>query len=296
MFPFSYVALLMGFFIGIGITAACIGLFSAALIIICICIGVIRIMPLFRFFHNVLCHLLPTQVDRIEENLKATYTVGGNTSLEEGQYIFMWHPHSVFVSSMFFHTSTKLTDWPSQLRNIKCVASNLVMWFPFMNEIFSELRIIPSDYYVMKGALEAGDSFSVSAGGMREMLYENTSLLSKRRGIFKMALETGTSLVPVISVDDNRLWNTVDMPGWIQDSLKPYDICLPIPTLKSVYKWLGILQNPLKDPIQSIIGKPILVEKIVVPTESDIAKLRTKYIDALQEMYKAETGNELIVQ
>ncbi len=253
-------------------------------------------MPLFRFFHNVLCHLLPTQVDRIEENLKATYTVGGNTSLEEGQYIFMWHPHSVFVSSMFFHTSTKLTDWPSQLRNIKCVASNLVMWFPFMNEIFSELRIIPSDYYVMKGALEAGDSFSVSAGGMREMLYENTSLLSKRRGIFKMALETGTSLVPVISVDDNRLWNTVDMPGWIQDSLKPYDICLPIPTLKSVYKWLGILQNPLKDPIQSIIGKPILVEKIVVPTESDIAKLRTKYIDALQEMYKAETGNELIVQ
>ena len=148
----------------------------------------------------------------------------------------------------------------------------------------------------MKRALEAGDSFSVSAGGMREMLYENTSLLSKRRGIFKMALETGTPLVPVISVDDNRLWNIVDIPARIQDSLKPYDLCLPVPTLKSVYKWLGILQNPLKDPMQSIIGTPILVEKIVAPSESDIAELRSKYIGALQEMYKAETGNELIVQ
>lgn len=296
MFPFSYIALVIGFFIGIGITAACIGLFSAALIIICICIGVIRIAPLFRFLHNISRHLLPKQVDRIEENLKATYTVSGNTSLEAGRYIFMWHPHSVFVSSMFFHTSTKLTEWPSQLRNIKCVASNIVMWFPFMNEIFSELDIIPSDYHVMKGTLEAGESFSVSAGGMREMLYENTSLLSKRRGIFKMALETGTPLVPVISVDDNRLWKTVDMPGWIQDALKPYDMCIPVPTLKSVYKWLGMLRNPLKDPIRSIIGTPILVEKAVAPSESDIAELRRKYIDALQKMYKTETGNELIIQ
>jgi 1-acyl-sn-glycerol-3-phosphate acyltransferase len=165
-----------------------------------------------------------------------------------------------------------------------------------MNEIFSELHIIPSDYHVMKGTLEAGESFSVSAGGMREMLYENTSLLSKRRGIFKMALETGTPLVPVISVDDNRLWKTVDMPGWIQDALKPYDMCIPVPTLKSVYKWLGMLRNPLKDPIRSIIGTPILVEKAVAPSESDIAELRRKYIDALQKMYKTETGNELIVQ
>ena len=296
MFPFSYIALLIGFFIGIGITAACIGFFSATVIIICICIGVIQIMPFFKFFHNILCYLLPKQVNHIEENLKATYTVSGNTSLEMSQYIFMWHPHSVFVSSMFFHTSTKLTEWPLQLRNIKCVASNLVMWFPFMNEIFNEFDIIPSDYHIMKKTLEDGKSFSVSAGGMREMLYENTSLLSKRRGIFKMALETGTPLVPVISVDDNRLWKMVDIPAWIQDALNPYDICLPVPTLKSVYKWLGILRNPLKDPIRSIIGTPILVEKVVSPSESDIAELRRKYIDALQKMYKTETGNELIVQ
>jgi len=296
MFPFSYVALVVGLLIGVGITAACVGLFSVAVLILCISIGMIQIMPLFRFLQRILNRIMPNDIGCIERNIKQTYTISGNSGLEAGRYIFMWHPHSVFASSMFFHTSTRLTEWPSQLRGSRCVALNAVLWLPFMKEIFNEFGIIPSDYHVMKETLEAGESFSVSAGGMREMLYEDTVLMSRRRGIFKMALETGTPLVPVISVNESTMWKIVGLPEWIQDMLEPYDMCLPIPTLKSVYKWLGVLQNPLKDPIRSIIGEPIQVEHVEAPSESDISALRAKYIGALKEMYKRETGIDLVVK
>ena len=296
MFPFSYVALLIGLLIGVGFTAACVGLFSVGILFVCMSIGMIQIMPLFKFLEKIINNLLPDDVKRIETNLEKTYTVAGNTRLDPGKYIFMWHPHGVFASSMFFHTSTSFTKWPSQLRNTKLVASGVVMKMPFMKELYNEFNTIPSDYHVMKGALESGDSISVSAGGMREMLYENTVLLSRRYGIFKMALETGTPLVPVVSADDSKLWKVMNIPQWIQAALEPYDVCIPIPTFKSIGKYFGILQSPLKDPIRSIIGEPIPVEKVEAPTDSDISALRSKYIEILKTMYKKETGIDLIVK
>jgi len=294
IFPFSYVALLIGLLVGIGFTVACVGLFSAIVIFVCISIGMIKIMPLVRFSNNIFNMLLPNSLNHLESNIKQSYKVLGNTSLEEGKYIYMWHPHGAFSSSMFFHTVTNLTSWPRQLKGIRCVALNMIHMFPFMKEIFEEFNIVPSNYHDMKTAL-ADHSISVSAGGMREMLYEHTVLVARRRGIFKMALETGTPLVPVISVGDTKLWELVKIPDWIQDMLEPYDICVPIPTIKSAFKCIGILQNPLKDPIVSVIGEPIPVTPIDNPKESDISELRSKYIEALKQMYKKETGADLII-
>jgi hypothetical protein len=195
---------------------------------------------------------------------------------------------------MFFHTATEFTEWPLQLKDIRCVALNIVHGFPFMSEIFEKLHIIPSNYHTMKNALQ-DNSISVSAGGMREMLYEDTALLARRRGIFKMALETGTPLVPVISVGDTKLWEIVKIPDCIQDILEPYDICVPIPTLKSLWKSIGLLQNPLKDPILTVIGEPIAVQQVEIPTDAQIAELRSKYIGSLKQMYKKETGRDLTI-
>jgi 1-acyl-sn-glycerol-3-phosphate acyltransferase len=121
-------------------------------------------------------------------------------------------------------------------------------------------------------------------------------LLKRRRGIFKMALETGTPLVPVISVGEEKLYDCVGVPGWIQDYLAPYDICIAIPTLSSVAKWVGLLQHPLKDRIHSIVGKPIPVEKKDMPTEGDIAALRLLYINTLVKMYKEDTEQDIRVE
>ena len=293
MFPYSYIAIWLGVFIGIAITAAWIGIFSAAILAICISLGMIRIMPLFNYIDRIIRKNFPDEISRIERNIGESFRVTGNPV--EGRNIFMWHPHGVFPTSLYFHTASLLTNSPEAVKHSKTVAFSNLQWLPFTTEVFHETNIIPSDYHAIKSALDNGHSISLSPGGMREMLYEHTVILKRRRGIFKMALETGTPLVPVISRGEAELCKVVDLPQWVHEILEPYDACVPLPTWKTVSRFLGILQNTLKDPVLTSIGEPIQVEKIENPTEAQISDLRTRYIAALSVMYKKEIGRNLQV-
>lgn len=256
----------------------------------------IRIMPLFDFFNRLIRGCIPEKVSMIEKNIKESFKMIGDTTAlhDEGKYIFMWHPHGLFPTSLYFHTATSLTDSPNSVKRSKTVAFSNLQWLPFTSEIFHETDIIPSEYNVMKAVLKEA-SISLSPGGMREGLYKDTVLLSRRRGIFKMALETGSPLVPVISKGQEQISRVIDLPHWINDYLEPYDVCFSIPTWKTVSRTLGILHYPLKDPVVSIIGEPIPVEKVELPTEGQISELREKYIEALKAMYLKEIGRELII-
>jgi len=290
IFPYSYVALWLGLVIGMGITIGCIGLFSAFLVIFCISLGMIRIKPLFSFLDKTFRSLYPEFFSRIEENIKDSFKIQP-TNLGEGKYIFMWHPHGIFASSLYFHIATSWTNWPRHLKSKGVVFSNL-QWLPFMGEVFDTSNAIPSDYHPMKAALE-NESISLCPGGMREMLYEDTAILEKRRGIFKLALETGTPLVPVLSKGETEISRVIQIPDWIQKSLKAYDACIPIPTWKTLMKIVGLLYNPLKDPVYTVIGEPIEVQKVDEPSEQQILDLKQKYIESLKQMYKKEMGKDL---
>ena len=289
-FPFSYFSICLGLLIGVGITIVCFGFFSVTIILIAISIGIIRIMPLINMCKRVVSGILPNELSRIHKNIGESFKIKNPENIRNDRSIYMWHPHGVFCLSQFFHIGTNYTNWT--MRNIKGTAFSLLLWLPFMKEIYEELGAISTDYCPMKETLLNNVSVSVAAGGMREMLYEDSAILSKRRGIFKMALETGTPLVPIVSVNENSLCSIVDIP-WIQDKLKVYDMCVPIPTFKSIYKMIGILNKPLKEPIFSVVGNPIPVTRIEHPTEEDIAKLRKQYITQLKELYKKETSKEL---
>jgi hypothetical protein len=290
VFPYSYIAVCLGVCIGIGITATCIGLLSTFFIILCFSIGMIRITPLFSLLEKTFRAFFPETLSRIEKNIRESFKVS-STNLPEDRYIFMCHPHGVFASSLYFHTMPSLTNWPSHLKSKAVVFSNL-RWLPFLNELFDIFNAIPSDYHSMKKELQEG-SISLFPGGMREMLYEDTTILRKRRGIFKLALETGTPLVPVLSKGEAELCKILKIDERIQDWFKPFDACLPIPTWKSFTRILGICQYPLKDPVYTIIGDPIPVEKVEEPNEQQIADLKQKYIEVLSKMYKKEIGRDL---
>ena len=292
-FPLSYMAISLGFLLGLGFTSFFISFVSASIIFVLASMGVIRILPIINLCKRISKKLIPEELDNIEENIRKSYRVSGD--LKEGKYIYMWHPHGIYATTLFFHNFTNYTDWPSHLRNIRVVVSSYVQWIPFTMELFEVYNAVPSDYFSMKKALEEGSSISVSAGGMREMLYKDTAIISKRRGIFKMALETGTPLVPIVSVGEEKIWELAKIPPWVHKLLEPYDACVAIPTFKSFLRYTGILQNPLKDPVRTVIGQPIPVEKKDMPTEADISNLRSTYIIALKALYKKESGRNMIV-
>ena len=292
-FPLSYMAISLGFLLGLGFTSFFISFVSASIIFVLASMGVIRILPIINICKRISKKLIPEELDKIEENIRKYYRVSGD--LEEGKYIYMWHPHGIYATTLFFHNFTNYTDWPSHLRNIRVVVSSYVQWIPFTMELFEVYNAVPSDYFSMKKALEEGSSISVSAGGMREMLYKDTAIISKRRGIFKMAIETGTPLVPIVSVGEEKIWELAKIPPWVHKLLEPYDACVAMPTFKSFLRYMAILQNPLKDPVRTVIGQPIPVEKKDMPTEEDISNLRSTYIIALKALYKKESGRNMIV-
>ena len=292
-FPYSYAAVILGFFIGICISSFLVGLVSTAILIVMIYLGMIRITPLIEILKKVMKILMPSTINTVSENIRQSFKArysDSTHSLDPSQYyIYAWHPHGMFSMSHFFHTATSLTEWPLE-RKIKTVALSALGWLPFGKDLFEYLDTIPSEYHSMKHSLEEKQSISVCVGGMREMLGDDF-IVKRRRGIFKMALETGTPIVPVISFGEQKLFSIVQIPKGIQDFLEPYDICICIPTLQSVRKWLGLMESPLKDSIVSVIGSPIPVSKIAEPTEEDISKLREQYIQALKDLYKKETPN-----
>lgn len=261
---------------------------SAVAIIVLIYIGVIRIKPILEVCTTIITRLLPNQTHSIQARMKESFQVRFTTTLDDSaRYIYAWHPHGIISMSHFFHIASRLTDWPVNLRSIKVVTLSCLQWLPFGQELFDYTNAIPSQYHPMKQALHDGHSISLSLGGMREMLGDSY-IVRKRRGIFKMALETGTPIVPVLSFGEQQLFSLVPVYAPIQKWLEPYDICICIPTFHSILTWLGMLQYPLKDPITSVVGAPIPVKQILEPTEDDIAALRTTYIEALTELFAKE--------
>ena len=292
LYPYWYIGVCTGFFIGIGIAVALFGFVSAGTICFAGWIGMISIKPLINFMNNFAYALFPGTIEKIKVNIKESFKL--RHSLPNGRYIYMWHPHGVYSTSQYLHITSNLTTWPSQHKNIKITSFHGVLWLPFVSEIFEHFGMIPTTYNEMKKPLLEEASLSVCPGGMREMLPvegdENAMrlFLKKRRGIFKLALETGTPLVPVISFGENKLYQPIYTPKWIQDFLEPYDMCIPIPTLSSIMKWFGLFSNPLSEPVFTVVGDPVLVEKVENPSNSDIVKLRERYIDSLIAMYKKE--------
>jgi len=153
------------------------------------------------------------------------------------------------------------------------------------------LGFIPAEYAPMKRVLEGGESLSVTLGGIREILECTPGslrlTLSRRQGVFRLALETGTALIPVLVYGETELYTP--MRGvWldsIQKALLPWGVCLPIPTWDSCKKWMGLLYRPLETPVRTVVGNRIKVVACASPTAEEIIALRDRYFKELRELY-----------
>jgi hypothetical protein len=191
---------------------------------------------------------------------------------------------------------TSLTNWP--VRKIKGVALDFLFILPICNEISKEIDCVPAKYKEMKKVLTRTKSLSVVAGGIEEIFEVKPGrmrlAISRRRGIFKMALETGTALVPVLTYGENELYQPVDW-GWLDAlnrRLVPLGFCFPIPTLDSCLRWMRLTDRPFKTPVRTVIGPRLAVEKVVGPVgEAAVVELRERYFVALRELYAKTRGS-----
>jgi hypothetical protein len=286
-FPLTYYIVIFGFLVGACVSAVLLGTFSVVILWIFVVLGILRIIPFLELLGRLFEALFPEIRERIQENLKESFPIHGTGASTPS--IYMWHPHGLFSMSHFFHIGTKFTDWP--VRSIHGTAIHWFWWIPFGKELLESAGFIPSHYKSMKKVLEDGDSLSVTLGGVREICYCEPGVMrlniANRKGIFKMAIETGKPLVPVLVYGENELYDLVKNPWFdsLNRFLVEYALYIPIPSLKSCWNWIQLSHKPLETKVESFLGEPVSAGPPREATEEDIIALRENYFKALRELY-----------
>jgi 2-acylglycerol O-acyltransferase 2 len=202
--------------------------------------------------------------------------------------ILIWHPHGLMSVTSAIHNAFGLTS--ESYTPTKIVSLDLYHRIPILKDVMRNLNVVSSNYDSIKETLQK-ESVSIMLGGVKEILntesHQMICVIENRTGIFRMALETGSPLVPVITYGENELFSPVrnDILDSINATLySMFRIALPIPTWNSLKNWVNLYKEPLQ-PITTYVGKPILVSKVENPTKKNIEDLRETYIQALKSLF-----------
>ena len=223
----------------------------------------------------------------IEENLRESFQLHVKTPLPQ-TCLCIWQPHGLINISSMFYNSGLLTT-PGYTANH---LATLPMWcyIPIIGDFSRHLRIIPSDAGSIRKALNARESVSIMIGGVRDMLDSRSNCIDipNRTGVYRIALETGTPLVPVLTYGENEQfppgqhWLFKQINDWLYSTFK---VGIPFPSWTAIQNWSELSFKSIK-PIHSYTGAPIEVTKIENPTDADIDALRKKYIEGVQALFK----------
>lgn len=214
-------------------------------------------------------------------------------------YIFCYHPHAAHAFGALATFGGDANGLSSLLPGIQCHLQTLSLNFfvPGWRELLFWMGMGDASSWCIRKTLTSGHGQSVvlAVGGAEESFYSrprtNDIVLTKRKGFIRIALETGSSIVPVYGFGETDTY----------ESLSVADSPLYAMVARRLKKWTGILIPmirgrgpcgivPLRRPIYVVFGKPIDVPKILAPTAADIEHYHALYSKALINLYEEYCG------
>ncbi|CAM9117060.1 unnamed protein product, partial [Ectocarpus fasciculatus] len=201
---------------------------------------------------------------------------------EKQQYIFCMFPHGACSINHFL----TMTDNCGMLSKIytgerRDLVASVLFMIPGLREMLLFLGCVDAGSKTAKHNLSKGYSLFIYIGGEKEQLMtevgEHHVYLKSRKGFVKLALSSGSALVPMYAFGENdcytisHLWKGVRI--WLQEKFQ-----LGIPIFYG--RWGTLLPYPVKIAVE--IGKPIPVQKV---EDKDITP---KMIDDLHAKFEAE--------
>lgn len=123
-------------------------------------------------------------------------------------------------------------------------------------------------------------------GGIRECHLTNTNtyrlVLKNRHGFVRIALETGAALVPAISFGENDAFKMADVkPGLWRRLLE-----LMFKKYRDSVEVLPSSMFPIRYPIHTVIGAPIVLEKTTDPSKELIYETHKQFCTKLEELFE----------
>ncbi|XP_021438608.1 2-acylglycerol O-acyltransferase 1-like isoform X1 [Oncorhynchus nerka] len=225
----------------------------------------------------------------------------------ERNYLMGFHPHGILVAGAFGNFCTEYTGFRELYPGMTPYLHTLGIWFsfPFFREYLMSSGVVSCSKKSLTHVLSQKGGGNVSIiviGGAAESLEARPGSLVlealNRKGFVKIALRCGAHLVPVFSFGENDLFNQLKNPKGslvrtIQEGMrKTLGFSLPLFHARGVFQYsLGFM--PFRQPIYTIVGEPIVVERNVSPSSDEVDRLHGCYLGALAklfEQHKAEYG------
>jgi 2-acylglycerol O-acyltransferase 2 len=214
------------------------------------------------------------------------------------------HPHGIIGVSAWSaflndHEGSYASIQPDMDVRFVTLASNFKI--PFFRELLLWVGLLDASADTIRFNLNKGRSIIVMVGGAEESLHARPGVselvLSRRKGFVKIALQMGTPLVPVYGFGENELFYQVSNPeGSILRRVQEYikgitGVALPAFHGRGIFLYdYGFL--PRRIPLVTVIGEPIPLPKIEKPTDEDIEKYHTIYIENLKRLYNEYKGSD----
>jgi hypothetical protein len=222
------------------------------------------------------------------------------------KYIFGYHPHGILSHGAFAAFATESLGFSSLFPGIE--NSLLTLDSNFKIPIYRDYLLLLGMNSVSRSSCEnilstggtdnkgTGRAITIVIGGAKESLEAVPGsmrlVLRNRKGFAKLAIRTGSSLVPVLAFGENDLYTmTADLDpktfaGRVQQTFKRvFGLTVPFLYSKGPYKMdFGI--TPHRRPVNIVVGRPIAVRKMEDPiNEAYLDEVHGKYIEELERIW-----------
>lgn len=215
-------------------------------------------------------------------------------------YMLCCYPHGMLCTGIFGNFGSNYSSFSKLFPGLKinAITINMQFFIPFTRELMLGLGGCSASreslHYLLTDKTERR-AVALVVGGAAEAFYCRPGpyriILKKRKGFVRIALETGTPLVPVFSFGETRLFSQVDNPpgSWIyriQNAFRKavgFTPCIPLGRGMFQYSF-GIV--PHRYPVHTVVGKPIYVEKVENPTQEQVNALHETFTKELISLFE----------
>ncbi len=122
---------------------------------------------------------------------------------------FAQHPHGIVPLHALVWTSLLDSTFPD-MYGVGGVA-NVMHFIPLLSNVFKWLNTISADYNVLKAALQNNTHVFLLPDGIAGIYYaqrgQHAVVLKNRRGLFRLAMETEATILPVYCFGANDLFD-----------------------------------------------------------------------------------------
>lgn len=210
-------------------------------------------------------------------------------------HIFAVHPHGCLAFNRAAFGFDVDTLWNSAFPGVdfRVLTASAAFRVPLIREMWLWSYCVDASKATARRVLAAKKSILVYPGGEREQILtqrgEHVLYLLNRKGFIKLALETGSPLVPMYAFGDTDLFVHHSLflgaRKWL---VRKMGVAIPL-----ISGSIGLL--PYRVPVRIVVGQPLRPPAVDgEPSQAQIDSLHALYVDALRslfEQHKARCGH-----